>query len=427
MHSDYRAADGDHHYVVIVGDLFEVYEFAGKFIEHARLYALAGAALDAVVIQPGALAVAVRSDGEHVLLRVDDEHVDEAVAFARQGHRLHACSVAPHGADVLFGEAYTLAPARSYHYLVAARGEVHGDEFVAFVEPYGYFAVAMDAGKLFDPGLFDESLLGGKGYVAFRPLLYGYERRYLFILGYLNEVDDCPAAGGTGGFGYLVALYGIHLAQRREEQDVVVRGADEHAFDKVLVFGLVGGDAHAAAVLSLVFGERQALDVARMGERNYHLFDGDEVGIFDIAVVDGDFRLSFGGVLALDFEKVCLYNFEHAPFVGEDVLVVGNGGFKGGELFVELIDFEVGQPVQPELRHGGRLALVEDEVCHEFFDAVGLVLCGLAHFDDFVYRSFGNNETAQDVGALFGLGEVEPRPAGDYFLLVLEVVIDELL
>ena len=87
----------------------------------------------------------------------------------------------------------------------------------------------------------------------------------------MNDVDERPAACGFVGFGNHIALDVVDLAPVGEEQDMVVRGTDEHIFHEVLFLGLVTGDTHAATVLRLVFGDGQALGVTAVRHGDDHV------------------------------------------------------------------------------------------------------------------------------------------------------------
>ena len=82
--TDNYAVVGDHHHVVGGIYKFEVYKFAGDFVELTRKRAFARARLNTVFVDIAALAVAVLRHGEHFLFAVlsDDRHIDHAFAAA---------------------------------------------------------------------------------------------------------------------------------------------------------------------------------------------------------------------------------------------------------------------------------------------------------------------------------------------------------
>ena len=63
-------------------------------------------------------------------------------------------------------------------------------------------------------------------------------------------------------------------------------------------------DADAAALLLAVGGDRQALDVAGLGDGDRHLLLGDEVLDVELALVGHDLRAAVVVVQALDLEQL---------------------------------------------------------------------------------------------------------------------------
>ena len=59
----------------------------------------------------------------------------------------------------------------------------------------------------------------------------------------------------------------------------------------------------------------------------------DEVRVLDLAEIDGDLRLALGGVFCLDREEIGLDDLQHARFLGEDILEVGNGRVQRFQFF----------------------------------------------------------------------------------------------
>ena len=425
MHADDGTVVGDDHDVFIVADHLHAHEPARLFVEHARLDALAGAALQAVLLHVGALAEAVGGEGEHLALLADDQHIDEAVLFG-EGDGAHALRVSAHRADVFFAEADALALARGDHQLVLPGGELHGDQLVALVDLDGDLAHLADVGKLRKLRLFDQPAAGRHGDKAVLPR-HGDDGGDLFALVDLHEVDDRPAARLPLGFGDLVRLDGIHLAEGGEEEDIVVRGADEQVFDEVFVLHLMGGDAHAAAALRLVLGGGLALDVARMGHGDDDVFLFDEVGDVDIAVVEGELGLALGREPAADVGKVRLDDVEHALPVGEDVFQVEDGVLQRFQLLLQLFHFEGGEALQAHLQDGVRLLVGEFKGLHQALAGDVFIRRLLDDGDDFVDIRQRQHQTSHDVRPLFRLGKVETGAADDDFLLMLDIVMDALL
>jgi hypothetical protein len=82
----------------------------------------------------------------------------------------------------------------------------------------------------------------------------------------------------------LVDLRAVDLAAVGEEQQVVVRRADEEVLDVVAVLHVHAGHADAAAALLAVGRQRQGLDVAGLRDRDDHLLVGDQVLDVDLVL-----------------------------------------------------------------------------------------------------------------------------------------------
>ena len=78
-----------------------------------------------------------------------------------------------------------------------------------------------------------------------------------------SRLDRCLPRALRPGFGQLVDLEPVDLADAREEQQEVVGAGDEEVLDFVFFLYVHARHAHAAALLLAVGGRRQALDVAR--------------------------------------------------------------------------------------------------------------------------------------------------------------------
>ena len=198
--------------------------------------------------------------------------------------------------------------------LVLAARKLDGDELVPLGDADSDLAAAQNMLELARRRLFDESLLGRHDEVSAVTRIDGQDGGNLLARAQLDDIDDCSAARRTGGFGNVVALDGVHLAEVGKEQDVVVRRADEHLLHEVVLLGAVRRDAHAAAVLCAILGDGNALDVARMGHGDDDVLLVDEVLILDLAEIDGDLRLARGGIFCLDRKQIGLDDLQHARF-----------------------------------------------------------------------------------------------------------------
>ena len=108
------------------------------------------------------------------------------------------------------------------------------------------------------------SALGRHKQISAGVFLAGNNRRNLFAVAQLKQVDNGAAARGFLRFGHLIALYAVNLAEIGKEQQIVVRVGYEHILHKVLFLGLVGGHSLAASFLRVIFVYRQSLDVSEV-------------------------------------------------------------------------------------------------------------------------------------------------------------------
>ena len=94
-------------------------------------------------------------------------------------------------------------------------------------------------------------------------------------------------------------------------------------------------------------------------------------------------------------------------------------------LLLDLADLELGEALQAQVEDRARLHLGEVEPGHEA--GSGLLRVGAApdELDDLVEVSERDEQSLEDVRALLGPVEAEPRPPGDDLFLVVEVVPDE--
>ena len=107
--------------------------------------------------------------------------------------------------------------------------------------------------------------------------MYGDARRDLFARLERQDVDDVRAARGAPSLGDLIALAAMDAARVREEQQIIVRRGGEHALHKIFFAERLPGHTAAAAPLCAVGRRRDALDIARVGERKDALFFLNEI------------------------------------------------------------------------------------------------------------------------------------------------------
>ena len=103
------------------------------------------------------------------------------------------------------------------------------------------------------------------------------QRGDLLAVFHRHEVGDRLALAAGADVGNLVDLQPVGAAAVREDHDVGVRRRDEEVADEVLFARAHADAALAAAALRAVGGDRRPLDVAGVGDRDRHVFVGDQV------------------------------------------------------------------------------------------------------------------------------------------------------
>ena len=235
------------------------------------------------------------------------------------------------------------------------------------------------------------------------------------------------AAGGAARLRQLVGLEAVDAAEVGEEQDPVVGGADEEVLHHVVLLQLGAAHALAAAFLALVGVDLGALGVAGGGDGDHHVFAGDEVFFGDVAGRGDDAGAALIAILIDDLLELVADNCTLALRLGQDVLVVRDLFFDGGQVVDNLLALQGGQAAQ---LHGQDLVGL-DLVDVEQVDQAG---AGVVHSrraadqgDDLVQHVQRLDQAAEDVGALFGLVQAVLGAADDDFDLVLDVEAQHLV
>ena len=385
--------------------------------------ALAAARLEAVEVHAGALAEAVGGNGHDlrglvVLLEDDAGHHH---VLAAQGDALDARGHAAHGAHVLAGEADGIAVGRGQHDVAVLTDGPHHHQLVVLAQAHGHEAALAAAGIERGRGALDHAAPGHEEEVlVLGELAHGQHRGdpLPFLQG--QQVVDVHALGRAAALGHLMHLELVHAALVGEQAQVLVVGGGQELLHIVVIGGVQGRDALAAALLLLVVLQAGALHVAAARQGDDHFLVGDEVLDVDAAQGVGehlgtarrgeglanlaDLALEFGaqhfGVLQHGLEELDLFQ-QFAVF--------------GHELFT----LQAGQALQAHVQDGAGLHLGELETLHEA--GAGLVRAGGSadqghHFVDVVD---GDAQAFQDVGAGLGLLQVVAGAADDHLAAVV--------
>ena len=275
-----------------------------------RQHALGAAPLDRVLGDRGALAVAVLGDHEQLGVVAGDVHGQHAVRLAADlagdVHPLDAGGVATHRAHRLLREARGVARLRDQQQVVVARGQPHLDQLVAVTDLDRDDPVGPDrrvvGGEL---GLLDLSLGGREDQVlALAEVAGGLHRHHPLAVAQRQHVDQGPALRGARALRQLVDLQPVDLAAVGEEQHPVVRRADVQVLDVVALLEVHPHHPDAAAALLAVGGQRQALHVAGVGDRDHHLLVGDHVLDVHVALEVGDLGAPLVAVALLELVEL---------------------------------------------------------------------------------------------------------------------------
>ncbi len=182
------------------------------------------------------------------------------------------------------------------------------------------------------------------------------------------------------------------------------------------------------APLLAIRRDRETLHVARARDRDDHVLLGDQILELELLLGGDDLGAALVALAVdrLDLEQLLADQAVDARLVGEDGAELRDPLLEVGELVLDPLPLEAGQPLEPEVEDRLRLDLGE----LERLDQAGARLVRIgrcADERDHRVEVVERDEVAlEDVGALLGLAELVLRAARDDLALVVEVVTDEL-
>ena len=250
---------------------------------------------------------------------------------------------------------------RGQEHNLLAVGEIGRDQFVSLLDADGVDAVRAHVGEILELGLFHQAVAGGEEDVLahFFEMANGEHGADRLARLQTDQVADVLAFAGGADVGNFVHLQPVDASGVGEDQNVGVRGVDEEMLDEILVARLHAGAARASAALHAVGGDRRALHVAAVADRDCDLLVGDQVFQMDFR----SFVFDDGAALvSVEF----LYFFEFFHDHGAQLLFRTQNGFVLGDVltrdiqfFRDFVDGELGQAVQ--LQFENRVSLNSGE------------------------------------------------------------------
>ena len=238
---------------------------------------------------------------------------------------------------------------------------------------------------------------------------------------YLDDVHDIAAARVSAGFGDGVAFLYEGAPLIREEEDEVMRGGGKDRFHIVLLLGRHGTDSLAAAALSAILADGQALDIAAVRERKHALLLLDKV--LNVYFVGDVLNLGHALVpeLVAQGNKLVLQDALYLLGVCEQTLEVVYLLLKLLILKLKLLAVETLQRDKAHIAYRLCLHLAETEALHQVLLCV--VVAGAYDVDDLVDIVLRDEQTLQQMRPLLRLAQVKARSSDDKLLLVCQVLV----
>ncbi|VWM13599.1 Uncharacterised protein [Collinsella intestinalis] len=201
---------------------------------------------------------------------------------------------------------------------------------------------------------------------------------------------------------------------------------DEHLVDDVVFLEVDAGNALAAALLGAIRLDRDALDVAGVGDGDNHVLVGNEVLDVEVLLGAGDLGATLVAELAGDLAHLLLDHAEDLLLMRKQVLVVGDRATQALELLLDLVALQAGEAAELHLEDGRGLLGGKAKALDEAGAGLGVRLRGADDGDDLVDMVEGHEIALEDVRAGLGLLEVEAGAAGHHVDLVIDVVLQHL-
>src|SRR5262245_2182384 len=310
---------------------------------------LAGAALQPILLERRALAIAALGDGQNADALQHDVGSDDLVALVELD-ALHAAGSAAHRAHLFLREADAHPELGRDHHLALAVGAPGGHHSILVVQTDGLDAASARMRVRLELGLLHRALLGREEHIAAGgEIAHRNARRDLLALAESQEVHHRLALGLASALGDLVHLEPVDLAAIREKEQIRVRGGDEELRDDVLFLRLHAGHALAAAALTPIRLDVGALDVAGARDRDDHLLVGQQVLDRQLGGLGQDLGAPRVAVLVLDRDQLRSDDRHQLRVGGQDALELLDERQGLLVLLDHLVALELGQALQPHV------------------------------------------------------------------------------
>ena len=240
-----------------------------------------------------------------------------------------------------------------------------------------------------------------------------------------QHVAEVAALRRAAGLRQVVDLRAVDLAAVGEEQEVVVRRAHEEVLDVVVLLHVHPDDPDAAAALLAVGGQRERLDVARVGDRDHHLLVGDQV--LDVEVVLGrrDLRAALVAVALGDLQQLLLDQREDLVLVAEQLAQLADALHEVGVLAPQRVGLERGQLLEAQLEDRLRLDVGQLEALHQPGAGRVAVARGADQVDHLVQVVERDQQALEAVDPGLERAQLVLGAADDDLALVLDVEVDD--
>ena len=379
------------------------------------------AALGGVFIERGTFAKPLRRHDQEV--GAGFNHIERRYpVILAEPNTPHAAGCASHGAHFVFVEAQRLALFRHQDQLLLAAGHPGPSQFVAFFQRHGNDAVRSHRVELAQFDALDAAAHGGHRHIGgVLEVWHGYHRRDAFIRRQANEVDDGQTLTGAAGIRQIEGAFRVNAAFVGKEEDEIKRACAQRLHHLVFVAGVHANDAAPAAPLRPVDAGQGAFDKIVLRQCDQHLLLENDIFVVRAAAVWQNLRSAAIAKFLFQLQDVGLDHLQDFFGMRQQVAQVEDTRHQLLIFSLDLGALEGGQSPQLHVENSLRLHFAQIEARHQ-------PCAGLIHAfrraderNHLVQELQGDAQTFEDVGAFFGLAQLEARTAGQDFLPVLDI------